>query len=77
MEPTIQWLGKKFAKRPELVDSNVKALNAGYNYGETVEIFSARYNVDKAPLAAGKYRNINGNYATSVGLLCRIQFAYN
>jgi 2-oxoglutarate ferredoxin oxidoreductase subunit alpha len=69
LEPTIKWLGKKFAKRPELVDSNVKALNAGYNYGETVEIFSARYNVDKAPLPEGKYRNINGNYAASVGLL--------
>ena len=69
LEPTIKWLGKKFAKRPELVDSNIKSLNAGYNYGETVEIFSARYNVEKAPLPAGKYRNINGNYATSVGLL--------
>ena len=69
LEPTIKWLGKKFAKRPELVDSNVKALNAGYNYGETVEIFTTRFSVEKAPLAAGKYRNINGNYATSVGLL--------
>jgi len=69
LEPTIKWLGKKFAKRPELVDSNVKALNAGYNYGETVEIFTTRFSVEKAPLPAGKYRNINGNYATSVGLL--------
>ncbi len=69
LEPTIKWLGKKFAKRPELVDSNIKALNTGYNYGETVEIFTTRFAVDKAPLSAGKYRNINGNYATSVGLL--------
>ena len=69
LDPTINWLGKKFAKRPELVESNVKALNAGYNYGETVEIFTTRFAVDKAPLAKGKYRNINGNYATSMGLL--------
>ena len=69
LEPTINWLGIKFKQRPELIDSNIRALNAGYNYGETVEIFTTRFAVEKAPLAPGKYRNINGNFATSVGLL--------
>lgn len=69
LEPTKDWLGKKFAKRPELVEANVRAMNAGYNYGETTEIFTTRYKVDKADLPAGTYRNIVGNYALSLGLV--------
>ncbi len=69
LEPTKDWLNVKFAKRPELVEANVRALNAGYNYGETTEIFTTRYKVDKAVLPAGRYRNIVGNYALSLGLV--------
>ena len=58
----------KFAKKPEIIESNVRALNAGYNYGETTEIFTTRYTVDKANLPPGKYRNVVGNYALSMGL---------
>ncbi|MEO2185899.1 MAG: 2-oxoacid:acceptor oxidoreductase family protein, partial [bacterium] len=68
MERTKKWLGVKFAKRPELVESNIRALDAGYNYGETTEIFTTRYTVDKANLPAGTYRNVVGNYALSLGL---------
>ena len=68
-EPTKNWLEKKFAKRPELIEANVRAMEAGYNFGETTEIFTTRYKVDKANLPAGTYRNIVGNYAVSLGLV--------
>jgi len=43
-------------------------MDAGYNYGDTTEIFTTRYTVDKASLPAGTYRNVVGNYALSMGL---------
>jgi len=69
LESTISFLTEKFGKRQEILDSNVKALQAGYNYGDTVEAFSARYKVEKAKLPAGKYRSITGNIALSYGLI--------
>ncbi|MBX2904917.1 MAG: 2-oxoacid:acceptor oxidoreductase subunit alpha [Taibaiella sp.] len=69
LESTISFLTEKFGKRQEILDSNIKALQAGYNYGDTVEAFSARYKVEKAKLPAGKYRSITGNIALSYGLI--------
>ena len=68
LESTKKWLGVKFAKKPEIVEANIRALDAGYNYGDTTEIFTTRYNVKKANLPAGTYRNVVGNYALSMGL---------
>ncbi len=67
-QPTKDWLAIKFSKKPELVEANVRAMDAGYNYGETTEIFTTRYTVDKASLPPGTYRNVVGNYALSMGL---------
>jgi len=68
MDSTKKWLGVKFAKKPEIVEANIRAMDAGYNYGETTEIFTTRYKVAKADLPAGTYRNVVGNYALSMGL---------
>ena len=68
IQSTKDWLAVKFAKRPELVEANIRAMDAGYNFGETTEIFTTRYTVDKANLPAGTYRNVVGNYALSLGL---------
>ena len=68
MESTKKWLGVKFAKKPEIIEANIRAMDAGYNYGETTEIFTTRYKVAKANLPAGTYRNVVGNYALSMGL---------
>ncbi len=68
MDSTKKWLGVKFAKKPEIVEANIRAMDAGYNYGETTEIFTTRYKVEKADLPAGTYRNVVGNYALSMGL---------
>ncbi|MDB9722746.1 2-oxoacid:acceptor oxidoreductase subunit alpha [Candidatus Marinimicrobia bacterium] len=68
LDSTKKWLGVKFAKKPEIIEANIRAMDAGYNYGETTEIFTTRYKVDKADLPAGTYRNVVGNYALSMGL---------
>ncbi len=66
---TYSFLHDKFGKRTDILESNIKALQAGYNYGDTVEAFSARYKVEKAKLPAGTYRNITGNVALAYGLI--------
>lgn len=74
-EPTENWLETKFKKKPEIAEANKRALNAGYNYGNTAEIFTTRYKVEKAVLPPGNYRNINGNYATALGALAAAEKA--
>ena len=56
MNSTISFLKKKFAKRPELVESNVRALKAGYHYGDTIEAVQSSYKVSKAEFEPGVYR---------------------
>ncbi len=68
-EPTLQWLEKKFQKRPEVVKANSMALKAGHAYGETAEISHYLYEVPPAVVEPGLYRNIGGNTATAWGLL--------
>jgi 2-oxoglutarate ferredoxin oxidoreductase subunit alpha len=66
---TESFLGAKFAKRPEIAEANLKALRAGYAFGETTETFAVTYEVKPAKLAPGTYRNITGNQALSYGLI--------
>ena len=70
-ESTVEWLRQKFAKHPAIADANVAALNAGHVYGETAELPGGIgcYQVPKARLAPGVYRNVTGNEATAWGLL--------
>ncbi len=69
MDNTINFLTEKFGKKPEILESNVKALKTGYNYGDTTETFTERYTVAKAKMAPGIYRSIMGNQALSFGLV--------
>jgi 2-oxoglutarate/2-oxoacid ferredoxin oxidoreductase subunit alpha len=74
-EGTLSFLEAKFGKRPEIYKANVTAFNAGWNYGETTEDFSVRYEVKPASLAPGKYRNITGNTALAYGLIAASRLA--
>ncbi|MGB5847712.1 MAG: 2-oxoacid:acceptor oxidoreductase subunit alpha [Ignavibacteriaceae bacterium] len=69
MEKTEEWLKVKFKNKPEISEANIKALKAGYNFGNITEIFTTRYTVDPADLPKGTYRNISGNEATALGFL--------
>ncbi|MEG8946113.1 2-oxoacid:acceptor oxidoreductase subunit alpha [Rosettibacter firmus] len=66
---TMRWIETKFKNRPELVEANKRALQAGYNYGDTTEIFTTRYEIKAAKLPKGIYRNISGNEATALGFV--------
>jgi 2-oxoglutarate ferredoxin oxidoreductase subunit alpha len=74
MENTINFLTEKFGKKPEILESNIKALQSGYNYGDTTETFSARYSVvQKQVMEPGIYRSIMGNQALAYGLIAAAQ----
>ena len=73
LDSSVNFIQKKFAKAPDIVDANIKALNAGYYYGETLEVIKTTYRVNKAKFEKGKYRNIMGNNALAFGLLTAAQ----
>ena len=73
MANTIEFLKDKFGKKQEIYESNVKALQAGYNFGDTTETFRNRYSVAKAKMKPGNYRSIMGNQALSYGLIAASQ----
>ena len=73
LDSSINFIQKKFAKAPDIVEANLKALNSGYYYGETLEVIKTTYQVNKAKFEKGKYRNIMGNNALALGLLTAAQ----
>ena len=72
---TLSFLKAKFASKPEIMAANMAAFQAGWNFGETTEAFSVRYEVKPAPLKLGTYRNIIGNTALAYGLIAASQLA--
>jgi 2-oxoglutarate ferredoxin oxidoreductase subunit alpha len=75
VEPTVEWIETKFANREMVKVANLAAFKAGYNFGETAELFDHPYEIAPARLPAGRYRNITGNLAVSYGLLAASQSA--
>jgi 2-oxoglutarate/2-oxoacid ferredoxin oxidoreductase subunit alpha len=73
LDNTVNFLKEKFAKTPDILESNLKVLHAGYNYGDTTETFTTRYSVKKAKMPPGNYRNITGNQALAFGLIAAAQ----
>ncbi len=76
-QPTVDWLNQKFAKRQEIADANIAAVNAGHIFGDTSEISgeTAVYNVLPAEIAPGLYRTVTGMESTSWGLVAGAQKA--
>jgi len=75
MENTLNWIGSKFGKNPELAKANEIALKTGYNFADTTEVFTTHYTIKKAQIAPGKYRKITGNEATAIGFVAASQLA--
>ena len=73
LDNTIRFLKGKFSKKPDILNSNIKVLQAGYNYGDTTETFTTRYSVEKAKMPEGNYRSIMGNQAVAYGLIAASQ----
>ncbi len=73
MDNTIEFLKEKFGKKPDIMESNIRVLKAGYNYGDTTETFTTTYKVERAKMEPGMYRSIMGNQAVSYGLIAASQ----
>ena len=69
MKTTIDFLKKKFKKKPDIVEANKRALKAGFYFGDTIEAIKTTYKINRAKFKEGTYRNIMGNPALSMGLL--------
>lgn len=69
MESSIDFIKEKFGKKQEIFESNIKSLQAGYNYGDTTETSGVTYTVAKARMQPGTYRSVMGNQALSYGLI--------
>ena len=68
LEITEKWLKIKFKRKPNIMDANIKALRAGYEYAKNSDKFPVQYKIEKAKMPTGFYRNITGNEAVAMGL---------
>ncbi len=76
LEPTLAYIEEKFgAKLPAVARANSLTLKAGYNFGETSELFDQQYQVDKAKLPPGTYRKVTGNEAVALGMVTAAELA--
>jgi 2-oxoglutarate/2-oxoacid ferredoxin oxidoreductase subunit alpha len=74
--PTLEYIQRKFGKKaPQMAEADTLSLKAGYNYGETAELFAEQYHVPKADLPHGRYRKITGNEAVALGLVTAAHLA--
>jgi len=69
IEPSVNWINKKFKGKEDVIEANVRVLRAGWNYAERNTAFKRKYKIEKSNLPPGKYRNITGNQAVALGLV--------
>ncbi len=75
LEPTLRYIDEKFAKKPEIAEANRRALRAGFNYGDTTEMFPSHFRVARAQLPRGRYRNVMGNQALAMGMMAAAELS--
>jgi 2-oxoglutarate ferredoxin oxidoreductase subunit alpha len=69
------WIANKFASKPQVLEANKRAFRAGFDFGETAELFHTRFVVQPAVFSDGEYTNINGSTALAWGLIAASQAA--
>lgn len=67
LEHTIHWIEKKFSDRPDVIQANIKALKAGYQYAISAELFEKYYEVSPMDVPPGDYRQLTANQAVAWG----------
>lgn len=75
LEHTSDFIKRKFAKKPLIVEANLKVLKEGYNYGVIIQAVTPSYHINPASIKKGRYRNLNGNIAVAWGLIAAAQKA--
>ena len=70
------FLKEKFAKKPAIAESNIKVVQAGYDYGHNVHAsVPATYRIESTSKVPGRYMDITGNKATAYGLIAAAEKA--
>jgi 2-oxoglutarate ferredoxin oxidoreductase subunit alpha len=72
---TERWIAHRYGRVPIVVEANTLAFRAGYNFGETAEIFESSYEIAPAEHYPGTYTNVTGNVALAWGLLAAAHLA--
>jgi 2-oxoglutarate/2-oxoacid ferredoxin oxidoreductase subunit alpha len=75
VEPTIEWIAERFGSKPQVADANTRAFRAGYDFGETAELFESNYEVKPATFEKGEYVQVTGNQALAWGLITAARLA--
>ncbi|MSP73682.1 MAG: 2-oxoacid:acceptor oxidoreductase subunit alpha [Myxococcales bacterium] len=76
IQHTVDWIASTFGPKDQTIaEANLRALKAGYHYGETAEVFTTRYTVAKAAIAPGRYKTITGNEAAALGFLAAAELS--
>ena len=68
-DATLAWIEERFGSKPQIADANRRAFRAGYDFGETAELFDSRYEISAAAFREGEYINIPGNTSLAWGLI--------
>ncbi len=75
LEEAMHMLQNKFAKKPVIAQANIKALTDGYNYGHNIHASVSTYRIESKKAEPGFYTDVNGNKATSYGLIAAAEKA--
>lgn len=75
LEEAMHMLQNKFAKKPAIVKANIKALTDGYNYGHNTHATVSTYRIESTAVEPAYYTDVNGNKATSYGLIAAAEKA--
>jgi 2-oxoglutarate ferredoxin oxidoreductase subunit alpha len=75
IDPTLKWITERFGAKPEVMEANTRAFRAGYDFGETAELFESNYEVKPATFAKGEYVQVTGNQALAWGLIAAARLA--
>ncbi|MCF0195927.1 MAG: 2-oxoacid:acceptor oxidoreductase subunit alpha, partial [Bacteroidaceae bacterium] len=72
----FNFLREKFAKKPALVDANIRVVQAGYDFGHNTHSSAATvHHIETKHKVAGRYMDITGNKATAYGFIAAAEKA--
>ena len=75
VEATVEWITERFAAKPQVAEANTRAFRAGYDFGETAELFESNYEIRPATFEKGEYVQVTGNQALAWGLITATRLA--
>ena len=75
LEKAEEFLTSKFAKKPEILQANLKVITDGFNYGANTHAGVSTYRVESRQAEPGIYCDVKGNAATAYGLVAAAEKA--